>query len=114
MKELTIRELVAKLKVTQLWTLITTLLVSLSTVFIVGYNLGSFYQETAVCYFELKEKDNVITSLEVEKMDLKEKILELTGEIGQCKVVVLSLKEVNENMEPVLKMFLEELYYKEE
>jgi len=109
MKELTIRKLIAKLKVSQLWGVFTALLVSFSSLFLFGYNIGTFYQETKVCYVELIEKDNAITSLNSEKMELKGKILELTSEVSQCKIIVLTLEKENSNMEPILRVFLEEL-----
>lgn len=56
---------------------------------------------------ETEEMTSKIELLKEEKVDLKMQLMQVTGELNQCKMMVSTMEDRNKQIEPILKMLLE-------
>ena len=104
---ITVRTLVSKLSVKAIWGIISSIVIVLGGTISAGFQIGSMYYANTTCHSEVCNRDKEIASCQCEKVELRTQILDANSEIDKCQIVVFTMERKNKNLEPIIKMLLE-------
>jgi len=101
-----IKDLLSKLTIKQVWGVISGIIVLIGTITGTSYTLGS--SSDTDCSEKVMMSRREIHRLELEQTDLKNQVLMLSNEVTQYKVTLEMMRQKDQDIEPIIKMLLEE------